>query len=303
MTPMRVIKLMDFLAVPAAAQCLNLPRPGIPRTADHQLNLSPAAPRTAAGKPDFSGMWVPRDVLTCDTKERGVQCTKLPLRPQLLNFAVGLKNGLPYQPWAADLVKSRAKDVAYLDPHVYCMLPQFPASVGLPWNRKKFQTTGQVVILHEFNASYRQIFFGGRKLPDDMLPTWNGYSVGHWESDTLVVESAGYCDDSWLDTAGNFFSSQARVTERIRRPDFGSLDVDVTVNDAKVFTQPRTVVLHMRSLVDTPNRAACLGNNETRSRWEYSAVGSGLPALPAASARREAIREASKHRPSYVGRW
>ena len=251
MAPMRVIRLMVLLAVPAAAQWVNLPAPGIPRTADNKPNLSAPAPRTSGGKPDFSGMWVPRDVLTCDTKERGVQCTELPLTPQLLNFAAGLKNGLPYQPWAADLVKSRAKDVAFLDPHVYCMPPNFPRAWAFPESEKIFQMAGQLVILHEFNASYRQIFFDGRKLPEDMLPTWNGYSVAHWEGDTLVVESAGYRDDSWLDTAGNFFSSAARVTERIRRPDFGSLDVDVTVNDAKVFTRPWTVALHMRSLVDT----------------------------------------------------
>ena len=132
MTPMRVIELMVFLAVPAAAQWVNLPTPGIPRTADNKPNLSAPAPRTSGGKPDFSGMWVPRDVLTCNTKERGVQCTELPLTPQLLNFAAGLKDGLPYQPWAADLVKSRAKDVAFLDPHVYCMPPNFPRAWAFP---------------------------------------------------------------------------------------------------------------------------------------------------------------------------
>jgi hypothetical protein len=131
------------------------------------------------------------------------------------------------------------------------MPPNFPRAWAFPESEKIFQTPAQLVILHEFNASYRQIFFDGRKLPEDMLPTWNGYSVAHWEGDTLVVESAGYRDDSWLDTAGNFFSSEARVTERIRRPNFGSLDIDVTVNDAKVFTRPWTVALHMRSLVDT----------------------------------------------------
>jgi hypothetical protein len=95
------------------------------------------------------------------------------------------------------------------------------------------------------------VFFDGRKLPEDMVPTWNGYSVAHWEGDTLVVESAGYRDDSWLDTAGNFFSSEARVIERIRRPNFGNLDIDVTVDDPKVFIKPWTVSLHMRPLVDT----------------------------------------------------
>jgi hypothetical protein len=131
------------------------------------------------------------------------------------------------------------------------MPPNFPRAWAFPETIKIFQTPAQLVILDEFNASYRQVFFDGRKLPEDMVPTWNGYSVAHWEGDTLVVESAGFRDDSWLDTAGNFFSGEARVTERIRRPNFGNLDIDVTVDDSKVFTKPWTVALHMRPLIDT----------------------------------------------------
>jgi hypothetical protein len=251
MASMRIIGLVVLFAVSAAAQWLNLPTPGIPRTSDGKPDLAAPAPKASGGKPDFSGIWAPRDVLPCDAGQRGVQCTELPLTPQLTNFARGLKDGLPYQPWAADLVKSRSKEVAFLDPHVHCMPPNFPRAWAFPESEKIFQTPTQLVILHEFNASYRQIFFDGRGLPDDMLPTFNGYSIAHWEGDTLVVESAGYRDDSWLDTAGNFFSSAARVTERIRRPNFGSLDIDVTVDDPKVFTKPWTVALHMRPLVDT----------------------------------------------------
>lgn len=196
-------------------------------------------------------MWIPRDVLPCDVAKQGVQCTELPLTPQVLNIALGLKDGLPYQPWAADLVKDRAKEAAYIDPHTHCMPPNFPRAWAFPETVKIFQTATELVVLNEFNASYRQIFSDGRALPEDMTPTWNGYSVAHWENDTLVVESAGYRDDSWLDTSGNFFSSAARVTERIRRPSFGSLDIDLTVNDSTVFTKPWTVNLHMRPLLDT----------------------------------------------------
>jgi len=251
MALMRLISAFTFFAVSAAAQWVTLPTPGIPRTSDGKPNLTAPAPKTSDGKPDFSGMWIPRDVLPCNAGQRGVQCTELPLTPQVLNIAAGLKDGLPYQPWAADLVKNRAKEVAYIDPHTHCMPPNFPRAWAFPESEKIFQTPTQLVILHEFNASYRQIFFDGRKLPGDMLPTWNGYSVAHWEGETLVVESAGYRDDSWLDTVGNFFSSEARLTERIRRPNFGALDIDVTVNDPKVFTKPWTVELHMKPQVDT----------------------------------------------------
>ena len=251
MTAMRVLWLTVFLALSGSAQWLNWPTPGIPRGRDGKPDLAAAAPKDSRGHPDFSGMWVPRDVRPCDTNERGVQCTELPLTPQLGNFAAGLQGGLPYQPWAADLVKSRSKDVAFIDPHTHCMPPNFPRAWAFPETEKIFQTPTQLVILHEFNASYRQIFFDGRKLPEDMVPNWNGYSVAHWEGNTLVVESAGYRDDSWLDSSGNFFSHEARVTERMRRPNFGSLDIDVTVNDPKVFTKPWTVAVHMKPLLDT----------------------------------------------------
>jgi hypothetical protein len=252
MTPMRWMTLALLMALPAAAQWVQLPTPGVPRTPDGKPNLAAAAPKTAAGKPDFSGLWVPRYELGCDPQQRGnVACIELPLTPQVLNFGAGLQGGLPYQSWAAEAVKNRSKDVAYIDPHAHCMPPNFPRAWAFPETQKILQTATQLVILHEWNASYRQIFFDGRKLPEDMLPTWNGYSVAHWDGDTLIVESAGYRDDSWLDTAGNFFSSTARVTERIRRPNFGSLDVDVTVDDPKVFTKPWTVALHMKPLLDT----------------------------------------------------
>lgn len=169
MAPMRVIRLAAFLAVAAAAQWLNLPTPPVPRTPGNKVDLSAPAPRTSgakpSAKPDFSGMWIPRDVLTCDPKERGVQCTELPLTPQVIHFAAGIKDGLPYQPWAADLVKSRAKDVAFIDPHVHCMPPNFTRAWAFPETIKIFQTPTQLVILHEFNASYRQIFLDGPQTP------------------------------------------------------------------------------------------------------------------------------------------
>jgi hypothetical protein len=260
---MRILRLAVFLALPAFAQWVNLPTSGVPRTRDGKPNLAAPAPKTSDGKPDFSGLWIPREIRPCDPAERGVQCTELPLTPQLMNFAAGIKEGLPYQPWAADFVKSRSNEVAYIDPHVHCMPPNFPRAWAFPETIKIFQLPTQLVILHEFNASYRQVFFDGRKLPEDMVPAWNGYSVAHWDGDALVVESAGYRDDSWLDTSGNFFSSEARVTERMRRASFGNLDIDVTVNDPKVFTKPWTVPVHMRPLLDTEMiEFMCQDNNK-----------------------------------------
>jgi hypothetical protein len=248
---MRILPLLTLaLAIPVFGQWINLPTPGIPRTKDGKVNLTAPTPKTKDGKPDFTGMWVPRDMLPCNPQQN-VGCVELPLTPQVVNIALGLPDGLPYQPWAAELQKKRAPDTAYIDPHAHCMPPNYPRAWAFPETQKIFQTDKQLVILHEFNASYRQIFFDGRKLPADMLPNFNGYSVARWEGDTLVVESAGYWDDSWLDTAGNFFSDQGRVTERIRRTAWGALQVELTINDPKVFTKPWTTTVHLRPLVDT----------------------------------------------------
>jgi hypothetical protein len=108
-----------------------------------------------------------------------------------------------------------------------------------------------IVILHEFNATYRQIFIDGRPLPADPHPTWNGYSTGRWEGDTLVVDSVGFRDDLWLDLSGSPMTSAARVTERFRRVSYGMLEVDVTVDDPKAYTRPWTVTLKHNIVLDT----------------------------------------------------
>jgi len=242
---------LPILSLPAAAQWIHLPTKGVPRKADGSANLEAPTPKTADGKPDFSGMWVPREARPCDAKGNSVGCAELPISPQLSNIGYGLKDGLPYQPWAADLLNRRKAEMGTYDPHTRCMPPNFPRAWAFPENQKIFQTPGQLVILHEFNASYRQVFFDGRTFPDDMLPTYSGYSVGHWEGDTLVVESAGFKDDQWLDTSGNPLTDAARVTERIRRPNFGGLDVEVTINDPKAYTKPWTVTIHEKIVLDT----------------------------------------------------
>jgi hypothetical protein len=232
-------------------QWLHVTTAGVPRHADGSPDLTAAAPKTADGKPDFSGMWVARDELACDTKERGVQCTELKLTPQVVNIAMGLKDGLPYQPWAADLVKKRRAELGVNDPHTHCMPPNYPRAWAFPEFQKIIQAPGTLVVLHEFNASYRQIFFDGRGFPADMTPAWSGYSVAHWEGDTLVVESRGFRDDNWLDITGNPLTDAARVTERIRRPNFGSLEIEITVNDPKAYKKPWTVTMHQKAVIDT----------------------------------------------------
>jgi hypothetical protein len=260
---MRIPCLLLVAATPAMAQWLHFKTAGVPRRADGSPDLTAPAPKTADGKPDFSGIWVARDELPCDAKERGVQCTELKLTPQVVNIAMGLKDGLPYQPWAADLVKKRRAELGINDPHTHCMPPNYPRAWAFPEYQKIIQVPGMLVVLHEFNASYRQIFFDGRGFPDDMVPAWSGYSVAHWEGNTLVVESRGFRDDNWLDTSGNPLTDRARTTERIRRPNFGGLEIEITVDDPKAYTKPWTVAMHQKAVIDTEMvDFMCMENNK-----------------------------------------
>jgi hypothetical protein len=115
-------------------------------------------------------MWVPPRRAPLRSHNWLLQCSELPLTAQLGNFAINLKGGIPYQPWVAELVKNRAKDVGYIDPHTFCMRINYPRAWAYPETRKILQTPTQLVLSHEFNASYRQIFFDGRKVPEDYDP-------------------------------------------------------------------------------------------------------------------------------------
>jgi hypothetical protein len=230
-------------AVPHAlcAQYLNFPTAGVPLTADGKPNLAAPAPRTAGGKPDFSGMWGWETVAKC-----GAACSDIAYNDighEFFNLAYRLKGGLPFQPWAAELVKKRKADKAKDDPNVRCM----PRGALRIWTddyyKRIVQASDRLVVLTERNMQYRQIFLDGRPLPADPNPTWNGYSTAEWQGDTLVVHTSGFRDDLWLDSDGNPLTSAAKVTEKLRRPNFGTLEIEITVDDPKAYTAPWTVKL------------------------------------------------------------
>ena len=141
--------------------------------------------------------------------------------------------GLPYQAWAAEIVKKNMATSSKDDPHGICLPDTFLRAYGLPHIVKFVQTRQLLIALEEYNVDYRQIFLDGRALPEDPTPSWKGYSVGRWEGDTLVVDSIGFRDDLWLDLRGSPLTSAGRVRERITRPDFGHLNIEVTVDDPK----------------------------------------------------------------------
>ena len=239
--------VLSLAFIPALqAQWLGYATPNVPKKADGTLNLAAPAPRTADGKPDLSGMWGWINI----GKPCGAQCTDTQISREFGNIASSLKSQLPYQPWAAELVKKRSVEQG-LDPNVHCMPRGAPRIWTDDYYKRIFEVPDRVIILTERNMQYRQIFTDGRKFPADPNPTWNGYSVGHWEGDTFVVETIGFRDDLWLDARGNPLTDQAKMTEKIRRPNFGTLEIEITIDDPKAYTAPWTVKMEEPLILDS----------------------------------------------------
>ncbi|HXP87019.1 MAG TPA: hypothetical protein VN841_19975 [Bryobacteraceae bacterium] len=229
------------------AQWIHYPTPGVPRTANGKPNLSAPAPRAADGKPDLSGIWGWEDNRPCPPDG----CADQKVGQEFINIGWSIKEGLPFQPWAAELRKTRAASNNKDDPQTRC-LPRGAVRVLTDGLYKKFvQAPGLLLILSERNASYRQIFTDARPMPADPNPSWNGYSSGKWDGDTLVIQTTGFLDGSWLDAGGTPLTEAAKVTERFRRVNFGTLEVAITVDDPKAYTRPWTVTLHQPIVVDT----------------------------------------------------
>jgi hypothetical protein len=257
---------------PLAAQWIEYPTAGVPRNADGTPNLAAPAPRTPDGKPDLQGLWTATELLPECSAEDCIPQQGLPA--DQVNIGRNLAGGLPYQPWAAALVAERTGNGAKDDPHAHCLPPNFPRAYTFPQLVKILWTPTQLVMLHEFNATYRQVFLDGRPLPEDPHPTWSGYSTGRWEGDTLVVESNGFRDDLWLDMGGSPLSDAARITERFRRVNYGSLEIDVTVNDPKAYTRPWSVTLKQSIVLDTDLiEEYCLENEQDTRLFDVEGAG------------------------------
>ncbi|HEY5616646.1 MAG TPA: hypothetical protein VIK60_01805 [Vicinamibacterales bacterium] len=207
----------------AVAQWLSLPLPGTPRTADGKPNLSAPAPRTADGKPDHSGIW------RLNTSRHNPNANLLPKGTEA-----------PMLPWAAELYKRRVATHGYDRPMTVCLPHGVPDGLTSPYGFKLVQTPNLVVHLYEEFTMHRQIHTDGRPLPVDPNPQYYGYSIGRWEGETLVVETAGFKEGSWLDNDGHPHTEALRTTERFRRINFGSMEVDVTIDDPKAYSRPWT---------------------------------------------------------------
>jgi hypothetical protein len=233
-----------------AAQWINTPTSGVPRRAGGEADMSAATLRMVDGKPDFSGIWTSDEV---DPRRPGVAPNPhdATTSRRMVNLGVGLPGGLPYQPWLAPIVKERTANLAINDPHIRCLPDNFLRAYGMPHLLKFVHTPNLLLMLNENNAGYRQVFTDARPLPEDPNPSIQGYSSAKWSGDTLVIDTIGVRDDTWIDWNGSVLTEAAKVREEIRRPDFGHLEVQVTVEDPKAYTKPWTVMIKERLIVDT----------------------------------------------------
>jgi len=239
------------------------PTAGAPRLVDGRVNLDAPAPKAADGHPDLSGIW-DRGLVPGAPLPAPANSTTPPTGPRpFQNLPSLFPDGLPLQPWAAELRKQRLADHSKDHPDAHC-LPINPVQLAShPQPRKIIQTPGLVLILYEANDGIRQIFTDGRQLPNnDPDPWWYGYSIGKWEGDTLVVQTVNFKDMGWIDEEGTPITSAGRLTERFRRLNYGTLEIEMTVDDPKTFTKPWSFKLNQHLMPDTDLiEFICLENN------------------------------------------
>ncbi len=228
------LALAFSLCLGASAQWLDYPAPGIPRTPDGKPNLSAPAPHGVDGKPDLSGVWRGPGAGSYDR-----------------NIARDLKPS-DIQPWAEAIYQQRVRNMGKDAPRANCLPDPFAYYHAVDLARF-VQIPGVMVILFQgtTNSVHRTVFTDGRPLPEDPNPSWLGYSTGHWDGDTLVVDTAGFNDRGWLDIEGHPHTDALRITERFRRRDFGHMDLELTIDDPKTFTRPFSFRLDKTLAPDT----------------------------------------------------
>lgn len=270
----RAVVLFACCSIAAQAQWLDFRTPGTPRTPDGKPNLSAPVPRTADGKPDLSGVWMHEISSVAEMKRLFGDGYESAIAVDVPGMEIGTQHKYafnilldfkpdesPMRPEAAGIMR---KSRAFRDPTALCVgIPGIPLADLLSEPMKIVQAPRLTMVLYEAGNSHRQIYTDGRALPKEYsLPAWLGYSVGHWERDTFVVESAGFNDKAPLDAAGHPRSETLRVVERFHRRDFGHLDVEMTFDDPQMYTKPFTIKVPHDLLADSDVFESICNENE-----------------------------------------
>jgi hypothetical protein len=261
---------LSFFAATVLAQWPAYPSKGVPKNASGAPDLNGPVPRAADDHPDFSGIWqyarpdgAPPPAPAVTSTAGGGLGTPPSGINQFFNIGSTLKDGLPFTPWAAALREQRKSENNKDNPDAHCLPIGLIQLHNHPQPRKFIQTKDLIVVLYEAQGGVRQIFMDGRPLPDrSVQPWWYGYSIGHWDGDTLVVETTGFRDDVWLDVEGSPLTNTGKMTERFRRTNFGKMEIEITVEDPKAYTKPWTVKINQRLLLDTDLIEFICGENE-----------------------------------------
>jgi len=262
--PLACAAILLATAVSLDAQWIKLPTPGLARLPDGKPNLAAPAPRTADGKPDFSGLW------KNDGGDRYYN-----------NIAADL-TVTDVAPWAHALFVKRQLEFGKDSMETQC-LPLGPAYLTTRYRDFRIVQTPTVMVIAYDDGMHREIFMDGRSLEPDPNPIWMGYSVGHWEGDVLVVESNGYSDRSWLDFGGHPHTEELRITERYTRKNVGRIDVQVTMVDPKVYAKPITLTMPIALRADTELlEGFCENHHKSRERMASTKAAEVVP-VPAAT--------------------
>jgi hypothetical protein len=266
----RLLVLFALLSTGAHAQWLNYSTPGVPRLRDGKPNLAAPAPRTADGKPNLSGVWHVHPTSLEEMKRlygEKADVVNVPgmeldtISKYAINILVDFKpEESPIRPAAVEILKRRLPSEF---PDTNCLPAGIPTAGLVSEPVKIVQSPGLIVMLYESEDGHRQIYTDGRTLPKEIAqPAWLGYSVGKWERDTLVVETAGFNDKSWLDVIGHPHSEALRVVERYRRRDFGHMDLEMTFDDPQMYTKPFTLKVTEDLLADSDLFESFCNENE-----------------------------------------
>jgi hypothetical protein len=230
-------------SAPAWSQWLSLPTPDIPRTVDGKADLAAPTPRSHDGHPDLTGLW------------------------RLRRVTGDLFDEDKIQEWARKIIDEREQSFFDDEPGKRC-LPRGPSYLVVGDQlRRIVQNPSMIVFLNE-DFTFRQIHMDGRTLETSPHPAWMGYSIGRWDGDTLVVESNGYNDKTWVHNEGLPHTEMLRITERYSRPDFGHMQIDVMYDDPGTFNAPLHAAFNLEFAADDGLlEQVCSEASEGRSHW------------------------------------